>query len=72
MMNKWNKFSEIKPGYDEPVLCFLSNGQQVTLALNEDNQTWSMYNHDVLEDAHVILWKDLESREEIERILVSR
>lgn len=68
-MNKWNRYPEVRPG-DDTVLCLLSNGQQVTLALDEDNQTWALYNEDVLEDAHVIAWCELELREEIERQIV--
>ena len=68
-MIRWNRFPEVKPEYNETVLCLLSNGQQVTLSLDEDNQMWIMYNEEELEDARVIAWRELESREEIEKQL---
>jgi len=59
----------VKPEYNESVLCLLSNGQQSTLALDEDGCTWALYNEEELEDARVIAWRELESREEIEKQL---
>lgn len=68
-MNKWNRYPDTTPG-DETVLCLLSNGQQVTLVLDDDNKEWVMYNEDVLEDAHVIAWRNLETKVEIEKQLL--
>lgn len=64
-MNKWYKLIVKKPEYNEPVLCFLNNGQQITLALDEDSKEWTTYDEERFIDARVIAWKKLESREEI-------
>jgi hypothetical protein len=66
----WCKLTVKKPEYNEPVLCFLDNGQQITLALDEDSQEWATYDEEKFIDAHVIAWKKLESREEIVKQLV--
>lgn len=71
-MSNWNIFTKKRPDHYEPVLCFLNNGQQIILALDEDNQTWAMYNGDELEDAHVVAWQELEAREEIEKQLANK
>lgn len=68
-MNTWSRFPKVKPDYNEPVLCLLNNGQQIVLALDEDNQMWVVYDEYELEDARVIAWRELESREEIEKQL---
>lgn len=68
-MKTWSRFPKAKPYYNEPVLCLLNNGQQIVLALDEDNQMWVMYDEYELEDARVIAWRELESREEIEKQL---
>jgi hypothetical protein len=61
----WNELSKRKPGGHEPVLCLLDNGQQVTLAFDEDNNEWAFYDENSLKDANVVAWRKLESIEEI-------
>jgi hypothetical protein len=68
-MNIWHKFPNEPPDCDEPVLCLLNNGQQVTLALDESKGEWSLYEDRMLEDAIVIGWRELESKEKIEEQL---
>lgn len=68
-MSKWSNFPDNKPKYNEPVLCLLNNGQQIVLALDEMSQEWFTYDEEKLLDAHVIGWKELESRSEIEKQL---
>lgn len=64
-MKKWNELSRKKPDNNEPVLCLLHNGQQVTLAFDEENYEWAFYDDNKLVDAQVVAWIALESREEI-------
>jgi len=37
-MSNWNLFNKKKTDHYEPILCFLHNGQQNILTLDEDNQ----------------------------------
>ena len=39
------------------------------MVLDEDNQMWVVYDEYELEDARVIAWRELGSREEIEKQL---
>lgn len=66
-INKWFRVSEALPAYNEPDLCLLDNGQQIILAFDECSQQWVDYNEKELEDAHVIAWGELDSREDIEK-----
>jgi selenocysteine lyase/cysteine desulfurase len=47
----------------------LNNGQQIVLALDEGDQIWVTYDEHELVGANVVAWKELESREEIEKQL---
>ncbi len=69
-MNKWRRLAVDKPEYNEAILCFLSNGQQITLALDEDSQEWTTYDEEKFIDAQVLAWKKLDTKEEIEKQIV--
>ena len=68
-MNKWVRLSKSTLVYDEPLLCLLNNGQQIILAFDKSKCEWVMYDEQTLEDAYVVAWKGLESKEEIENEL---
>lgn len=70
IMNKWYKIADKNPDFNEPVLCFLDNGQQIILAIDEESHNWLTYDEEILLDAYVIAWKELETKDAIERQLV--
>lgn len=68
-MQTWYLFNNEPPICGETVLCLLNNGQQVTLAFDQNNEEWFLYEGERLEEAIVIAWTELETKEKIEEQL---
>lgn len=68
-MQTWYLYNNEAPTCGETVLCLLNNGQQVTLAFDQSKDEWSLYEGGRLEDAIVIAWTELDTKEKIEEQL---